>query len=358
MKKHVLSLLFLFLCFCLTACGQSRGTIFGEVVDIHQDPKTGTALILQTDDGPAAVLLETDTLVGGTVDLDGDAYKAAPHTGVQLYFVPDGSAGSLTMADGKTVHAYHAAGYISLESYLVENAVTLSDGTPLDVWKSDTWGNRYQLKDGTVLLRENPPYGPENVYVGNLAGLDDFSEAAKSTVLQYYAEQGQLYDLQNELERAYDEYTESPKDFSSHLLEQRTAPAAASDQVMYFTTILTLPVSGNIIEEVRFLAAFDRKTGTLIPTANLFTCGKDEIGPALLDLAAKNGSLPDDPSLKLEMAAAFQMEYLDISSDSLCIVFPQGTLLSEEHTYIISIDLTDDMKALFQPWAVPNSQET
>lgn len=30
----------------------------------------------------------------------------------------------------------------------------------------------------------------------------------------------------------------------------------------------------------------------------------------------------------------------------------------EEHTYIISIDLTDDMKALFQPWAVPNSQET
>lgn len=358
MKKYILSLLFLFLCLCLTACGQSRSAISGEVVDIHQDPKTGTALILQTDGGQAAVLLETDTLVVGTADLDGDAYKAAPHTGVQLYFFPDGRAGSLTTADGKTVQAYHAAGYVSLEAYLVENAAALSAGIPLDVWKSDTFGNRYQLKDGTVLLRENPSFGPENVYVGNLADFDDFSETAKSAVLQYYAEQGQLYNLQNELERAYDEYMESPKNFSSHLLEQRTAPAAASDQVMYFTTILTLPVSGNIIEEVRFLAAFDRKTGALIPTANLFTCEEDEIGPALLDLAAKVGSLPDDPSLKREMAAAFQMEYLDISSDSLCIVFPQGTLPSEEYTYIISIDLTDDIKALFQPWAVPSSPET
>ena len=52
--------------------------------------------------------------------------------------------------------------------------------------------------------------------------------------------------------------------------------------------------------------------------------------------------------------AAFQMEYLYFSQDSLCLAFPQGALPSQEYTYLVSVAFNDECKALLHPWAVPN----
>lgn len=353
MRKFISVLLAaLSICLLLTACG-GNDTIYGKVVDIHQSPEA-IALILQTDgDKRIAVFLDKDTYVFGMDEIDGEAYKASPHTGVSLYFFPEGRKTTLTTADGKNLKAYHAGHYISIDAYLIQDAVTLSDGTPLDAWKTSMFSTTYQLKDGTELLREDAPSGPENHYVVGLESFDDLSEAAKSAVRQYYENQGALYDLPSELEGAWAEYQEDPEGFSTHYVSQDTSPAASSERLMYFNTNVTLPVSGNICEDYSLCAAFDRETGESIPLADLFTCPENKIAQNLLELAEKDGSIPNEPEAKREMLTAFRMEYLCFWSDYIMLTFPAGTLPSQEYTYLVSVDYDASLSDILQPWAVP-----
>ena len=75
MKKFLLLLVCLSLCMTLSACG-GNNRISGEVVEA-----TPTALILEMINGKqVAVLLEEHTHIFGIDGMDGDSYKAAPHT--------------------------------------------------------------------------------------------------------------------------------------------------------------------------------------------------------------------------------------------------------------------------------------
>lgn len=349
MKKRLFLLISLSLCLVLSACG-SKDSISGEVVEA-----TPSALILQTNEGKqVAVLLEENTHIFGMDDIDGDNYKAAPHTGVRVSFFYEGRAGSITTADGEQVKAYHADPFIRIDAYLIPEAAVLSDGTVLDVWKTGSFGTTYQTKDGIELLWEDAPNGPDNHYVGNMESFDDLGEAAKLHVAEFYEKQGKLYDLQAELERAWTAYQADPKAFSSFVVRQETSPAASNEQVFYFRTNLTQTISGNTVQETTLCAAFDRETGANIPLVDLFVCPEEDIVKNLLDLAEKDGSGPADPMVKAEMEAAFQIEYLDFSQDSLWLEFPQGTLPSQEYTYLVSVAFNDECKALLHPWAVPN----
>ena len=349
MKKRLVLLTFLVLSLTLSACGR-KDSIYGEVVEA-----TPEALILETDEGKrVAVLLEEDTYIAGMDESDGDDYKAAPHTGVQVSFFPEGRGGSVTAADGAKVKAYHADHFVRIEAYLVPEAAVLSDSTVLNAWKTGMFGTKYQTGDGVELLREDAPHGPENHYVGNLESFDDLSEAAKLRVAEFYEKQGRLYDLQAELERAWAAYQADPENFSSFMVSQDSSPAASSAQVFYFRTDLMRTLSGNICEEITFCAAFDRETGEHIPLANLFVCPEGEIAKRLLDLAEQGGTGPADPVVKEEMEAAFRMEYLCFSQDDLWLKFPQGTLPSQEHAHLVSVKFTEDCKALLHPWAVPD----
>ena len=349
MKKRQFRWISISLCFMLSACG-SKDSISGEVVEA-----TPSALILQTNEGKqVAVLLEENTHIFGMDDIDGDNYKAAPHTGVRVSFFYEGRAGSITTADGEQVKAYHADPFIRIDAYLIPEAAVLSDGTVLDVWKTGSFGTTYQTKDGIELLWEDAPNGPDNHYVGNMESFDDLGEAAKLHVAEFYEKQGKLYDLQAELERAWTAYQADPKAFSSFVVRQETSPAASNEQVFYFRTNLTQTISGNTVQETTLCAAFDRETGANIPLVDLFVCPEEDIVKNLLDLAEKDGSGPADPMVKAEMEAAFQIEYLDFSQDSLWLEFPQGTLPSQEYTYLVSVAFNDECKALLHSWAVPN----
>lgn len=354
MKKAAFFPLFLLLCLTLTACG-GNDSISGEVVAVHQDP---AALILETsDDKRIAVLVEEDTYIFGMDEIDGEAYKAAPHTGVSVSFFPTGRRTSLTTADGETLKAYRTDHYISIDAYLTEDAAALSDGTVLDVWKGRFRGTCYQLQDGTELLREDVPSGPENCYVGNLESFDDLSETAKAAVRQYYEEQGALYDLQAELENAWAAYQADPETFSAQWVMQDTSPAGSNARIMYFSTTVTLPLGGNIAEERSVCAAFDRETGAYISLADLFACPEADIAGTLLTLAAENGSGPDDPALIQEMQAAFRLEYAEISANGIGITFPQGSLPSQEYAYVVYVDL-DGLSGVLHPWAIPDAPNT
>jgi len=349
MKKRLFLLISLLLCLVLSACG-GKDSISGMVVEA-----TPNALILETNEGErVAVLLEENTYIFGMGDIDGDNYKAVPHTGVRVSFFYEGRTDSIPTVDGTQVKAYHADSVIQIDAYLVSEAAILSDGTVLDAWKTGPFGTTYQTMDGVELLREEAPNGPKNHYVMNMESFDDLSETAKSKVTEFYEKQGKLYDLQAELERAWAAYQADPETFSSFVARQYSFPAASSERVFYFGTSLTQTSSGNIAQETTLCAAFDRETGGNIPFVDLFVCPEEDIGKKLLDLAEKGGSGPADPVVKAEMEAAFQMEYLNFSPDSLWVEFPQGTLPSQEYTYLVSVSFNDECKALLYPWAVPN----
>ena len=350
MNKRLLAFTALSLCLLLSSCG-SKNSISGEVVET-----TPSALILETDNGEqVAVLLEEDVFVWGTDEVDGTQYKAAPHTDVRVSFFPDGRAGSVTAADGTQLKAYHADTYIRIDACLFPDAATLSDGTVLDMWKTNSFGVTYQTKEGVALLREYPPDGPENHIAGNNEHFGDLSEAAKPLVSAFYADRGKLYDLQAELERAWAAYQDDPEEFSPFIVEQRSYPAASGKQIFYFGTSLKLTVSGNVAEEITICDAFDRNTGAFIPLADLFVCPQEDITRNLLDLAEANGSGPADPALKAEMATAFQMEYLNFYPESLGIQFPLGSLPSQEYGWFVSVPFNDGCKALLHPRALPHN---
>ena len=108
-----------------------------------------------------------------------------------------------------------------------EDALILSDGTAVDRWQKGYSGyDFYKLKDGTELLREEHPSGPENVYVGGRESFTSLPEHTAKAISAYYDDMGLLYDLETEVEGAYQEYltcqTEG-EEFFSYYLGQSTS---------------------------------------------------------------------------------------------------------------------------------------
>lgn len=353
MRKLISTLLaVLSICLLLTACGHDMKNVSGEVVDILEDTASGCPILLiQEGKRQKAVLLTESTYVYADSDDLASSWKAAPTTDVSVDAYRLYGKASVT-AGSKQIKAYQAD-TIRITGYLVQNAVTLSDGTPLDAWKTSLFGTTYRLRDGAELLCEDAPSGPENHFVANLESFDDLSEAAKSAVRQYYEEQGALYDLPSELEKAWAEYREDPEGFSTHYISQDTSPAASNERLMYFNTNVTLPVSGDICQNYSLCAAFDRSTGENIPLTCLFTCPEAKIAQNLLELAEKDGSGPSEPEVQREILKAFRMEYLTFWSDYVMLTFPAGTLPSQEYTYLVSVDYDAGLSDILQPWAIP-----
>ena len=190
MKRTVLLLIALVFCAVLSACGNNE-YVTGEVVEA-----TPFALIIEKSDGKrVAVLLEEDTYIWGTDEFNGEDYKAAPYTGVQVGFYPNGRADAVVAADGTEIKTYHTESFVHIEAWLSPETAVLSDGTELHIWKTSWFGTMYQTADGVELLREEVYIGPENHYAGNTESFDDLSETAKDEVREFYEKQGKLYDL-------------------------------------------------------------------------------------------------------------------------------------------------------------------
>ena len=57
------------------------------------------------------------------------------------------------------------------------------------------------------------------------------------------------------------------------------------------------------------------------------------------------------------MQAAFRPEWLLISPHGVEINFPSGTLPSQEHSYMLGLDYTQQLQALLRPGTQPLPQE-
>lgn len=257
----------------------------------------------------------------------------------------------LTACGGGVIHTERAEPEWAL---VEEGAAVLSDGTAVDLWRGDPffrWSS-YRLPDGTELLEVEDTLGPEDVQVGNVDGFDQLGEAAQTSIGAYYQDQGLLYDIQTELERAYQDYRscrDSGETFAAYAAGQEVRPTASNGRIICFETEITRSIRGRLVEKIQRNAVFDRETGERLDTESLFTVPQEEVAQRLLGAAAICDSV-----LREEIAAAWSPDWLKFLPERLEVFFPRGALPSQETAYGFSADYAD-IRDILRDWAVPEA---
>jgi hypothetical protein len=236
-----------------------------------------------------------------------------------------------------------------------EKAITFSDGESANLWRTNHSGSDiYKLSDGTILLTIHDPIGPDNVSVIGIESFDDLSESAQKAVSAFFEEQGLLYDTRSELENAYAEYLackESGIEYNGRHVRQEIVPTASNENIMCFITSVTLPMNGQMAQELRLGAVFDKKTGEIMSNWDLFTLPEKEARQRLLD--AFNVA---DPTLRAEMEAALKPEYIILLPDNLEVAFPLEAMPSQDYINSVGVDY-NEIRTILQPWAIPENPE-
>ena len=245
------------------------------------------------------------------------------------------------------ITAYRAKS-VDIVGSLERNALTLRDGTAVDVLSSDS-GFRwiYYLPDGTELLRVRAPGGdPMSGVADGDEAFGTLSEKARKKILAYYAEQKPLYDEREELEKCYAEWQELGEDYSVGYIQQNIWLRAYNEKVLYFETLAALPGGGNA--DISLGAAFDRESGEKLDFRHVFAVPEEEVCRRLA------GWIYDE-SLWAEMAEVLKPEWIVVSEEGLTVQFPAGTLPQYwDQAYRIWVGPEKVIEAeLLQPWAVP-----
>lgn len=362
MKRIMALLLAALLALGLTGC-QDEKSVMGSLAEV-QTAEDGnlSALVLELDGKRIGVLLAEKTSLwplgegSWTGEEAMEAFRKDLQPGNELSAWCYPRREKLETAEGETIPAYWAQS-ISIAGILKRNALTLRDGTAVDVMENGSHGDNraYRLPDGTELLRVTDSGGPENHYVMGLEGFDGLSEAAKEKVRAYYETQGPLYDEGEELERSYAAYLRLGEEFECDWVQQDAVPCASNERVMYFLTSLTLPQErgGRISYELQLGAAFDRETGEKIDNWALFAVPEAEVRRRFPELCG----WVDEPELQRAMSEALDPEWFVFFQEHVSVDFPPGSLPGEENGYIISVDYKDIPEGFLQPWAVPVSRE-
>ena len=338
----------------LPGCDSSK-RVSGEITEYHVDAQDNlTGLTILTDEGQTMTFVPTedeaylifswlgaDTLPEIKEKFPNEVLVSAQYSGKQT---------TLTDPDGTTHSAYIADWVMDTDHLATRDAYTFSDGVTVDLWEG--WSERsYRLSDRTELLRIDG-HGPENTYGGgSVFSFDDLSPSAQEKVLVFYEEPGLLYDEMTHLLRAYSFYQDDPENFQSLLAGQDISPCYGNENIISFLTTVTEPISPGHIDELQLCHTFDRNTGERISNYDLFTVPPDELLATLLDHAGYE-NWEDSPSIE-EMQAAFRPEYIHLSQDHISIMFPTGSLPSQEHGYGFGLSIFGQCWDALQDWAQP-----
>lgn len=341
----------------LPGCDSSR-SVSGQITQYHVDAQDNlTGLTVLTDEGQTMTFVPTEDEEHliifwlGADTLPEIKEKFPNEVLVQVQY--SGKQTTLTAPDG-TTHSAYIADWVTETAHLTtRNVYTFPDGVSVDLWEG--WPDRsYRLADRTELLRIDG-HGPENVHGGSLVSFDDFSPAAQEKVLAFYEEQGLLYDEITHLLRAYAFYQNDPQNFQSLLAGQAVSPCYGNETIISFLTTVTEPISPGHIDELQLCHTFDRNTGERISNYDLFTVPPEELLRLLLDHAGYE-NWENAPSIE-EMQAALQPEYIHLSQNHISIMFPTGSLPSQEHRYGFGLSIFGQEWNALQDWAQPLPRE-
>lgn len=353
MKKIVL-ILFGISLFILYSCGNQR-EVLGKIIETDIDEETGVvSFVIKTDNEEDAGIFLTDEtdILSFAEGVKADEFKKGFFTDVIVSVECENSHRSLVTKNNQEITAYNAK-KIQIIGFLTLETTALLDGTNVEIWKyyNDTI---YILQNGIELLQIRNPSGPNDVYVAGIESFDDLEKEAQSHVLKFYENQGLLYDIQTELEKAYGDYLkeEDSSKFDPYMISQDIAPTASNETMMYFLTSVLIPIDSNHGYEYRIGAGFDKKTGNHIGNWDLFSCSPEEAKQEILDIANVN-----DPILRKEMEMAFKAENIILFPENLEISFKKGTLPSQENSYMLGLDYDDRLSKILNEWAIPKTSE-
>ena len=365
MRKRWSILLALALMLGLSACGRDYRRIQGVVTEVQlsESGELTSFVVCDREGKETGILLTGDTHAvpaepGGwtTSGMRAEFQKdLQPDVQVSASCLP--KKRKLALGDGREVAAYQAD-YITITGQLKRGALTLEDGTVIDLLDEGYYAatHTYCLPDGVELLWVRGPSGPEGHYVGGLESFDDLSQRAREKILAYYEERGLLYDEGEELEKAYAAYLEQGEDFQTRMVEQDVSPSASSEKVIYFHTGLTLPLyleGDGTVYTLSLGDAFDRETGEYLSLWDLFQCSEEEARQATTDAPLDwRGS----GGVRAGLEAAFDPERVVVGTDGLYMHFEPGVISEEPTGYAFNADLSK-LQDLMYGWAVPVKQD-
>lgn len=331
----------------------------GDIAAVQREAGTGRPMLLVENPQGKKIpfVLDEKSFTISLVDpVDAEDYFQNPQAGDTVFVEYDRGRERVTAENGETWKAYTLYG-IHLEKAFTGETMALADGTPIRT-KADLFGSTiYTLEDGTELLEvEIPEYV---LRVGNLDGRY-VEEAAQAAMEAYCTQQGLLYDERAELERAYQLYLEQPEAFQRGgcSIDQHTNVIWISERLACLETELRYFQAGAGGPDTVRRAAFDRRTGELVPLEELFTVPPEELLETLLE---ENRMVYSEPELAEAMRKAFRPEYISLYPTSLDIMFPPGTLPSTEYSdcgYGVGGEYSEAVRAMIWPWAIPLDEST
>ena len=242
-----------------------------------------------------------------------------------------------------------------------EASYIFSDGVTAEKWKNekeDTRQYRYRLENGTDLLETTDVLSPEDEMDSELSGFEGLSDKAKEKVRIWYQDQGLLYDLDKELEDAYQDYLECEKSrehFTCHKVSQDVTESAENAEYMVILTAVTTPkklhFDGGTTCNYQ-TAIFNRSTGEAIDLWSLFTMPEEEVKEEL----AKTCSVEDTTVSEQDVGPVMDQGQILLFQDYLEVWFPYGTWERQEFDKGFGFEY-NKIEGLLYEWAVPQKEE-
>ena len=231
-------------------------------------------------------------------------------------------------------------------SLVEENVYQFQDGETLSTWQfPDDNKLIYCLEDGTELLAVSLSHDPGFA----VSALDPDAQAQ---IRSFYAQQGAQYDLEDYLERAYLDYsqTQPRSDFQCYLIQQSVQPGGCNDHLIYFSTVLALPITQTESESYALTQAFEKETGAAMDSWSLFSGSKEEVTAAFLS----EGMIA--PDLLGTAAEQFDPRYIRWDTDGCEVLFP-AALADQLGTGGFSAPYTEELLAVLHDWAIPTANQ-
>lgn len=345
MKKAFAAVMVMVVCL-LVWCGDQKA-VEGTLIQAGE----GTFLLMTEKGYKVGFTLEDEALVWTMIDEPEAREILQLDTTITLRVQYTPYSEQWIHLNRETVYGYQADS-VQVLSYCTGRKAVLSDGTKLSVWKNSE-GEQYFLPNGQQLLLVEYPVLPDGV-----AGLFfDLNPVVQQRILDYCDKQGLLYDLAEELEKAYSIYTgrqrEQTYSFHPRTVSQRSEISAVASRVVYCDTSVQVPGDASYGDGFSRCAAFDRETGEPISLLELFSCPVEEAVGRLLDIIQEQDTAFADrrDAAERELSPENLPDCLAIYEDGITLAFPIGK--DGEYGIKLYFDSCPSLTALLKDWAVP-----
>lgn len=225
----------------------------------------------------------------------------------------------------------------------------------------------YRLEDGTELLEIEFPLSPANYSTGML---DALPEDAQENIRAYYIALGTLYDVNELLAAAYDDYLACQANpdltFENHFANQDTSPCGETEAFVAFRTTVNVLLGIHFecrTKQIQTCQIFDRETGELMDPWSLFLVPKEDAVHYIFYELCKGDAFGDSLPSREALVKNLKAEHITWYLDGIEIMYPAGTLDGERDPGIGFGFTYEEFETILHPWAIPeytleNSNET